>query len=103
MTQETKFTPGPWYADGDDPAELIVWSSPENRICFLAHSAGFNSDGDFANANLVAAAPEMYAALEALVIETVDYMQINNLGDPEQKHNIKLARKALSKARGEQP
>jgi hypothetical protein len=34
-------------------------------------------------------------ALTALVDETVDYMKINHLGDPEQKHNIKLARRAL--------
>jgi hypothetical protein len=34
-------------------------------------------------------------ALTALVDETCDYMLINNLGDPEKKHNIRLARAAL--------
>ncbi len=35
-------------------------------------------------------------ALEALVNEVCDYAIINNLGDPEKKHNIRLARAALS-------
>lgn len=38
------------------------------------------------------------AALIALVDETCDYTQINNLGDPEKQHNIKLARAALKGA-----
>lgn len=38
---------------------------------------------------------ELEAALTAMVDEQVDYMTINNLGDPEKQHNIKWARKAL--------
>ena len=33
----------------------------------------------------------------------VEYMTINKLGDPEQQHNIKWARKVMAKARGETP
>lgn len=36
------------------------------------------------------------AALRALVDEYCDYMRVNNLGDPEQQHNIKRAHEALS-------
>lgn len=35
-------------------------------------------------------------ALQALVDEYVDYQTINNLGDPEKQHNIRLARAALA-------
>jgi len=38
-------------------------------------------------------------ALEMVVAEKVDYMTINNLGDPEKQHTIMLARAAL----GEKP
>lgn len=35
-------------------------------------------------------------ALEAMVAEKCDYMKINNLGDPEEQHTIKMARRALA-------
>jgi hypothetical protein len=41
----------------------------------------------------------MIAALEQMVDEKVDYMTINNLGDPEKQHTIKAARSALALAR----
>lgn len=52
-------TPGPWTFDG--PAHnIIVWGpQPEHRVCFMT------SDGPTsANARLIAAAPDMLAALE---------------------------------------
>ncbi len=55
-------TPGPWDADG--PAwNRIVWSSHENRICFMAHSDGLNDDRDIANSRLIAKAPTIAAEL----------------------------------------
>lgn len=57
---ESKHTPGPWEYDGP-PHNIIVWSSPENRICFMT------SDGPTeANARLIAAAPDLLAALKTL-------------------------------------
>lgn len=52
-------TPGPWRADGE-PWNRIVWSSHENRVCFMAHSNGLNDAKDIANARLIAAAPEVF-------------------------------------------
>lgn len=61
----TQHTPGPWEHDGP-PHNIIVWSSPENRICFLT------SDGPTeANARLIAAAPDLLAALK----EAADFVQ----------------------------
>ena len=49
---------------------------------------------------LHAAAPDLLAALKAMVVEYCDYTIINNLGNPETQHNIKLARAAIAKAEG---
>jgi len=34
-------TPGPWRADGE-PWNRVVWSSADNRVCFMAHSNGLD-------------------------------------------------------------
>ena len=51
-------TQGPWQADGE-PWNRIVWSSAENRVCFMAHSNGLDDARDIATSNLVAAAPDL--------------------------------------------
>lgn len=43
---------------------------------------------------------ELVTVIDALVEETADYMTINNLGDPEQQHNVKLARAVIKKVTG---
>ena len=40
---------------------------------------------------------EVLDALKLLVDEHCDYAKINNLGDPEQQHNIKIARRLMIK------
>jgi hypothetical protein len=55
-------TPGPWRADGE-PWNRIVWSSADNRVCFMAHSSGLNDARDIATSNLIAAAPDLARAL----------------------------------------
>jgi len=45
---------------------------------------------------LQAVLAEAGEVLEALTTEYCDYTLINKLGDPEQQHNIKLARAALA-------
>lgn len=60
MTNEAH-TEGPWHFDGP-PDNHIVWSVPDNRICFMAHSNGVNPERDTANARLISAA---IASMEA--------------------------------------
>lgn len=55
-------TPGPWRADGE-PWNRVVWSSAENRVCFMAHSSGLNDERDIATSNLAAAAHDLARAL----------------------------------------
>lgn len=57
-------TPGPWRADGE-PWNRVVWSSADNRVCFMAHSSGLNDARDIATSNLIAAAPDLARALLA--------------------------------------
>ena len=57
-------TPGPWRADGE-PWNRVVWSSADNRVCFMAHSNGLNDERDVATSNLAAAAPDIARALLA--------------------------------------
>ena len=97
-------TPGPWKAKADDlvPERGAVYVEgplgwDEQSIC-ETHRFADDVETNEANARLCAAAPDLLEALKAFVIETVDYMTINKLGDPEQQHNVKLARAALSKA-----
>lgn len=57
-------TPGPWRADGE-PWNRVVWSSADNRICFMSHINGLNDERDVATSNLAAAAPDLARALLA--------------------------------------
>ena len=99
--KEAKFTPGPWRVDelfcadiqapdGLDVATCCPWTL--NR-----HTYGEEAE---ANANLIAAAPDMYEALEAAILE---------YGKPGGPWNvpsspgtwIDKAKAAIVKARGE--
>jgi len=61
-------TPGPWEVDGE-PHNQIIWSSPVDRICFMAHSGGKDVQRDVATADLIVALrnnlPTIIAALKA--------------------------------------
>lgn len=92
----SEFTKGPWAVFGD-------WGITDIGGRFIAQfeplsddiSSG-NSSESFANANLIAAAPDMYETLQSI---------INTWDGPLYRHemapNIDKARKALAKARGE--
>ena len=66
---EAKHTPGPWsveeYGDDDAPA-LVIHKDSESRICFMATPGSHGDPARIeANARLIAAAPDMLAALMA--------------------------------------
>lgn len=77
MTTEQKFTPGPWTAHWSKYREgcyVVQTSAPSNRIL-----AKFDGDGDgpdeqeIASAHLIAAAPDMLAALKAIRAHRPDH------------------------------
>lgn len=90
---EGRFTPGPWRVDPDFPADIQVRDGSRDLAC-TSRSIIRNNPPDqaetWANAHLIAAAPEMYAALSEL-LEHLDSHCVTE-GDCNQ------ARSALAKA-----
>lgn len=102
---ETKFTPGPWIVDGP-PYNQIVWSGTEDRVCFLAHSNGLDEERDIATGNLIAAAPDLYAAAMPIVARLNEIEEDRNIarasddgvGVPVTIGLLRALRAALAKA-----
>jgi hypothetical protein len=82
MTQP-KFTPGPWMAmhQGTESANtyaILTAQGWDEGAPWIASVQGqnvgpVNEDETRANASLIVSAPDMYAALEALVLDCADY------------------------------
>lgn len=52
-------TQGEWAVDGP-PHNRIVWSSPDDRVCFMAHSNGKDISRDMATPAFIAALVNAY-------------------------------------------
>jgi hypothetical protein len=100
-------TAGPWFwavDRNDQPTSLRQSGSGDCVINAQADISNYGlsvdpwMDVSEQDARLIAAAPDLLEALKAITEEVCDYARINNLGDPELKHNVRLARAALSKA-----
>ena len=97
-----KFTKGPWWveSDADEEGEGTFYvchegtNSPDTTICAFK---GCDQD-DEANAHLIAAAPELWAALAAMV-EHDEY--VIECGVMMPFVELERAKAALKKARGE--
>lgn len=95
MMTERKWTPGPWkWVEGKG-----TWrGSIEPDVCdFGDDTQYYPTEGEppnEANAHLIAAAPDLYDALEALLVTKAPDFIPSRLWDD--------ARAALAKARGEQ-
>lgn len=106
MTSETKFTPGPWFVLTDHPTNAAVrvcsgfdgWHGGELATLYGPCEGDEDENGVWplgetrmANARLIAAAPDLYAAL----VETLAIAERNESGEYADR-----ARAALAKARG---
>ncbi|MEQ5857268.1 hypothetical protein NFI08_16465 [Halomonas sp. EF61] len=109
---ETKFTPGPWFAHDDHPQHACYHIAPADY--WHDELATIYSPGDpeaDANASLIAAAPELYEALEVfgrLADQLDGDDEVERTPDDEWAKfrllasDYRKARAALAKARGEQ-
>ncbi len=98
---ETKFTPGPWVVDPKYSRDIQAPDGLDVATC-CPEILNRHTDGEesIANASLIAAAPDMYEALEAAILE---------YGKPGGPWNvpsspgtwIDKAKAAIVKARGE--
>jgi len=95
---EAKHTPGPWAVRYDYVVQAP--SFDDGRLVPVAQPYGVNSDGTdlFANARLIAAAPELLEALQTLVADFADYP-----ASERPCHAFDLARAAIAKALGHHP
>jgi hypothetical protein len=90
---KNKHTSGPWAADG-----LVITSPGRSIVCWMGEAAQFPGDmvkdceNSDANGRLIAAAPDLYAALQRMLSPT-GYTGDNSI--------TKQAKAALAKARGE--
>ena len=91
---DTKFTPGPWYVSKRNPLRVIESGPRGNTIAKCGVNLGACGQVDAeANAILIAAAPELLAALQFIV---ASYGKLQSGAMDE-------ARAAIAKALGEQP
>lgn len=102
MNISQKHTPGPWIAthiigswwiEEDDPTAFC-----RRRIAIVDDGSGIDSPA--ANARLIAAAPEMLAALEAAREFIADGMAMGFVGMPEDEDVLEVIEKAIRKAKG---
>lgn len=109
ITQE-EWTPGPWgigkSCDGT-PAVTVPVHPSEGSGFVVAHVNRLRVMGSVAgcaeaNARLIAAAPELYAALTITLNKWVNMVNSGDCGfwDPEKEPHVIAARAALNKARG---
>ena len=102
-TKQTQHTPGPWKAETfvvmgaeDHPKSGYTIKAGDDAIADLYHGCGWTKAEVKANARLIAAAPELLAALEAVL------SQIDPKDTPVGLGNILNARAAIAKAKGAQ-
>ena len=94
----TKFTPGPWsYKQYEKGVWGVGDKNTDDQIAVLQWHRAFDAEAG-ANAALIATAPELYEALESLLLE---YSAISDTGNANHKNEIAAASAVLAKARGE--
>jgi len=110
MTTETKHTPGNWKTKplGDiaivhENQGFLVTDDEDNRIAVIVKEDIIDSEMFEANARLIAHAPELLEALEALVddeecrFDHHGYCQTHNLSNP---CDMQRAREVITRAKG---
>ncbi|MCP1271259.1 hypothetical protein [Acetobacter cerevisiae] len=105
---DPKFTPGPWVTYKDLPTDVVVSKNGDCSLATLDCGCG-GKETMRANANLIAAAPDLYEAIVSL-IDSAEYLldfakeQCEFMGDVDEEQGfINKGRAALAKARGETP
>ena len=94
MRKQPKITPGPWAWDGPaDNIHITQAENPDNRICFLT-----SNGPTIGNANMLAAAPELYESAMSLLQYIADCMIVEP--ETELANRVAAARAALAKAEG---
>jgi hypothetical protein len=90
-----KFTPGPWLEYNSQGAKILnhwrIWDG-KTSVCTLA--ACENPEMEHANARLIAAAPDLLAALERAMRDIENPEQVR----PRSQHTLSLATRQWMRA-----
>ena len=88
-----------WHVSGDSRPGMEwnrhIMRDKNTAVCFMAHSAGRTPEGDAARAKLIAAAPALAEALQALITSLAD---ADEEGLIEHAEQMVAARAALAAA-----
>jgi len=96
VSSPRQHTPGPWHSEGYPRYVGPTVVSPDGPVCAISTGPLDRTLPRMpaaANARLIAAAPELLAALEALCEDKY-------LADPINADRMRAARAAIAKARG---
>lgn len=103
MSNETKWTPGPWvpYVDKKNGVFSVCIPGHYGKTPCVVNWPGFESSDlpkiqQAANANLIAAAPDLYEALSKLRVAAYEACADSSCNDA-----LEYAEMVLAKARGE--
>lgn len=91
-----KHTPGPWYVSSSNFNHIIVSEADGTTVGWTTNYPPPENARGEANAHLIAAAPDLLEALEALA----DDHEFGATGTIRQDH-LRAARLAIAKARGQ--
>lgn len=95
-----KFTKGPWYLSKPKGEHRALVMAGELRICTVAYNSGKTHVNS--NAAMIAAAPDLYEALESAVMAVnADIIQVRPSDREAFLGMLTAWNKALAKARGE--
>ena len=100
--QPAKPTPGPWSVDYSGPAHLSI-EDKAGRVLAFFNLQTEDGDEDEANARLIAAAPDLFAALSRLIDAAVAVYDGRSDEFPELVAETEKACAALEKAEGVEP
>lgn len=89
----------PWAVDNDMRPGMEwnrhITDTRSLTVCFMAHSDGEDPAGDEAKARLIAAAPDLLVALQAVLAYCIDENQLT------ESPTVQTAQAAIAKATGQ--
>ncbi len=101
-SSETKHTPGPWNIDSMKAGSWFVSTGNDWSVCSRLSTVEHMEQQSYANARLIAAAPELLAALKILCDDDASYhgneirIACNSHGEAIER--LRIARAAIAKA-----
>ncbi|QDU98603.1 hypothetical protein Pla8534_64740 [Lignipirellula cremea] len=98
MSIETRHTPGPWRVEAINGGETYQVTTCEPRHFTVVAELPFDlQDRDLANAQLIAAAPQLLAAL-IIARDELAIFFVSNPADQDTKRALNAVRAAIRKA-----